>query len=237
MLITTRAIVLKVIRHGDSTLVLKAWTAHAGLRSYMVRAGGRRGSAMAALQALNRLELVVNEQADRDLHTVRELHVAEPFHRIPVEAVRGSVALFVQEVLYKVLRQESADEGLNAFLEEALEVLDTTPDLSHFPLLFLLSLSGHLGFLPEAPGPGEDRFDLREGHFTKGHGEHAHTLGPPYSLALAALLGAGMNALPAPPIPASQRRILLDYLLLYYRMHLEGMGELRSPEVLHQVLG
>ena len=36
-------------------------------------------------------------------------------------------------------------------------------------------------------------------------------------------------------MPASERRDLLDHLLLYYRMHLEGLGELRSPAVLHQV--
>lgn len=237
MLITTRAIVLKTIRHGDSKVVLKAWTAHAGLRGYVVRAGGKRGSAMAALQALNRLELVVQELPDRDLHTIRELRVAKPYTNIPVDPIRGGVALFVQEVLYKVLRQESADEGLNTFLDHALEVLDTAPDLRHFPLIFLLQLSGHLGFFPEPPGVGEDRFDLREGHFVQGHGEHAHTMGPALSNVLASLLEVDLDATQFPPVPAAQRRELLDHLLLYFRMHLEGLGELRSPAVLHQVLG
>jgi DNA repair protein RecO (recombination protein O) len=237
MLITTRAIVLKAIRHGDSKVVLKAWTTHAGLRSYVVRAGGKRGSAMAALQALNRLELVVQEHAERDLHTVRELRVAQPYTGIPVDPVRGSVALFVQEVLYKVLRQESADEGLNAFIDQALEVLDTAPDLRYFPLVFLLQLSGHLGFFPEPPAQGEDRFDLREGHFVQGFGEHAHTLGPQLSKALAELLEVDLGAAPASAMPAGQRRELLEQLMLYFRMHQEGFGELRSPAVLHQLLG
>jgi hypothetical protein len=43
--------------------------------------------------------------------------------------------------------------------------------------------------------------------------------------------------MPGPVIPASQRRELLDHLLLYFRMHLEGLGELKSPAILHQVLG
>ncbi len=237
MLITTRAIVLKTIRHGDSKVVLKAWTTHAGLRGYVVRAGGKRGSAMAALQALNRLELVVQEHPERDLHTIREMRVAKPYINIPLDPVRGSVALFVQEVLYKVLRQESADDGLDAFLEQALETLDTAPDLRYFPLVFLLRLSGHLGFIPEHPAPGEDRFDLREGHFVRGHAEHAHTLGPVLSNALAGLLDVELGASPQDPIPAPKRRELLDHLMLYFRMHLEGFGELRSPAVLHQLLG
>lgn len=236
MLITTRAIVLKTIRHGDSKVVLKAWTAHAGLRGYVVRAGGKRGSAMAALQALNRLEIVAQELPDRDLHTIRELRVAQPYSNIPMDPVRGSVALFVQEVLYKVLRQEAADDALNTFLDHALEVLDSTPDLRYYPLVFLLQLSGHLGFFPEPPVEGEDRFDLREGHFVKGFGEHAHTLGPVLSSALAALLDVELGAAPNTPIPVAQRRELLDHLMLYFRMHLEGFGELRSPAVLHQLL-
>jgi DNA repair protein RecO (recombination protein O) len=154
-----------------------------------------------------------------------------------VDPVRGALALFVQEVLYKVLREEAADATLYAFVDEVLEVMDQAPDVRHFPLVFLLQLSGHLGFFPEPPAPGEDRFDLKEGHFTRGHALHGHTLGPPLSMALARLLDADLGHLEQLDIPAAQRRELLDHLLLYFRMHLEGSGELRSPAVLHQVLG
>lgn len=237
MLFTTEAIVLRTIPYGDPSVILKAWTKRSGLRSYLVRTGGKRGTARAALQALNRLELVVDEKPDRDLHHVREIRVLRPYTRLHSDPLRAAVALFVQEVLYKVLREEAADESLDAFLYEALEALDTVPELSHFPVVFLLQLSGHMGFFPEAPGPGEERFDLREGHFIQGHGEHAHTLGPPLSLALASLLPLDLQHMGQANIPASQRRALLDHLLLYFRMHLEGLGELRSPAVLHQVLG
>jgi DNA repair protein RecO (recombination protein O) len=237
MLHTTRAVVLKTIRHGDRSTVLKAYTERFGLRSYMVRAGGRGGVAVAALQPLTRLELVVDEHAERDLHRVRELRVERPYTQVPVDPVRGTLALFVQEVLYKVLREEAADASLYGFVDEVLEAMDQAPDVRHFPLVFLLQLSGHLGFLPEPPGPGEDRFDLKEGHFTHGHALHGHTLGPPLSMGLAQLLDADLEHLEQLDIPAAQRRELLDHLLLYFRMHLEGLGELRSPAVLHQVLG
>lgn len=236
MLVTTRAIVLKTFRHGDRSVVMKAWTRRHGLRGYVVRIAAR-GGGMAALQGLGRVELVAAERSDRDLQTVRELRVERPYLRIPTEPLRASVALFVQEVLYRVLKQESADEDLDDFLHAALEALDQAPDLSHFPLVFLLRLSGHLGFLPEAPGPGEDHFDLREGHFMPQPGEPDHTLGPPLSTALAHLLQAQLDEPPPMRIPARQRHDLLDHLLLYYRLHLEGMGEMRSPAVLHQVLG
>ena len=241
MLQTTRAIVLRTIRHGDRGLVLKAFTESSGLRSYMVRTGGKGPSRMAALQALSRVELVVTESADRDLHQLREVRVERPYTNLPVDPLRGTVALFVQELLVRVLREESADPMLFEFLQEALESLDTAEDLSHFPLLFLVELSRHLGIDPEAPVDGADHFDLREGRFVEASRAHGHVIGPPQSLALAELptawrAGSRVDA-HALRIPGPVRRLLLDQLLLYYRMHLEGLGELRSPAVLHQVLG
>jgi hypothetical protein len=54
---------------------------------------------------------------------------------------------------------------------------------------------------------------------------------------LAQLLIADLDAAVTPAIPPTQRRALLDQLLLYYRLHVEGLGELASPEVLRQVWG
>jgi len=237
MLQTTRAIVLKTIRHGDHTVVLKAWTERFGTRSYMVRTGGKRGAATAALRPLNRLELVVDEHPERDLHAVRELRVERPYVRLPYDAVRGALALFVQEVLYKTLRSEAPDPGLNSFVEEALETMDTAADVRHYPLVFLLQLSGHLGFFPEAPTEDQEHFDLQEGHFINTTRPHGHTLGPPLSRGFIALLDIDLDRLSAVDIPGTQRRALLDHLLLYFRLHLEGFGELRSPAVLHEALG
>jgi len=237
MLQTTKGIVLKTIRHGDRTVVLKAYTEEFGLRSYMVRAGGKGGIAQAFLQPLNRLELVVNEQTERDIHTIREVRVDKPYTNVPFDPVRGTLALFVQEVLYKVLRGEAADPGMYGFVQDALEAMDTTADIRNYPLVFLLRLSGELGFSPALPTDGEDRFDLREGEFTQGVVPHGHTLGPPLSTHLIALLSTDFRTVDGPAIPAALRRELLDHLLLYFRMHIEGLGELRSPAVLHQVLG
>lgn len=237
MLVTTRAIVLKTIRHGDRTVVLKAWTQRSGLRSLVLRTGGKRGVSNAALQPLNRLEVVMDEHPERDLHTVRELRVERPYTQVSLDPVRATLALFVQEVLYRVLREEAADEDMQAFLDEVLEAMDTAVDVRHFPLVFLVMLAEQLGFRPEPPQPGEDRFDLREGYFLAGAAPHGHTLGPPLSLALAQLLEHDLHTMAQLTIPAPQRRELLDHLLLYFRMHREGLGELRSPAVLHQVLG
>jgi len=237
MLHTTRAVVLKTIRHGDSSVVLKALTDALGVRSFLVRVGKRGGISHAALQPLNRIELVAQESPERELLTVRELRVSEPYTRVPYDAVRGTLALFVQEVLYRSLRGEAADPALFNFVQQALQAMDEAAEVRNFPLVFLVRYGEELGFLPASPLPGEDHFDLLEGEFVAGTVRHGHTMGPVLSAALASLLPIGFDSMHQLTIAPSTRRDLLDHLLLYFRMHMEGLGELRSPAVLHQVLG
>lgn len=236
MLITAQAVVLRVIEHGDSSVVLRAWTAHGGARSYLVRTGRKKGATAALLQPLNRLELVADEQAERDLHPVREVRVSRPYVRIPFDPVRGAVAMFMQEVLYKVLRTEGEDAALNGFIHQALESLDHLADLRCFPQVFLLQLSGHLGFFPDHPRSASDHFDLEEGCFLHDAPKHGHALAPPLSTLLGQLLEVGIGEAPRFEVRAEQRRALLDHLLLYYRLHLDGLPAWRSPEVLKAVL-
>lgn len=227
---------LRAIPHGDRLLVLKAWTVHAGACSYLVRAGGKRGAASAALLPLSRIELVAEERPNRELAHAKEIRVEEPYERLHADPIRAAVALFMQELLCRVLRAESADHELDASVRLALHALDTSPHLRWLPHLVLLQLSGPLGFRPEPPDAGSDHFDLEEGRFTPSGQRHGNLLAPPLSTALARLLDHLPGEDPGIALSPAQRRQLLDHLLLYYRLHLEGVGELRSPEVLHAVL-
>lgn len=230
------AIVLRAIAHGDRTLVLKAWTSHAGVRTYLVRAGGRSGGSLAALQPLNRVELVAEERADRDMHHARDIRVEEPYTALHADPVRSALALFVQELLYRVLRAESADGELDGAVRSALRALDTSTHLRWLPHLILLSLSGPLGFRPEQPEHGCDHFDLQEGAFVPAAARHGNLLAPPLSTGLAQLLEHEPGDDPGIAMGSAHRRELLDHLLLFFRLHLEHMGDMRSPSILHTVL-
>lgn len=235
MLHTTRAVVLRTFRHNDHSVVLKAYTEVFGARSYMVRTGKRGAARPAHLQPLDRLELVVTEDRERDMHAVREVRALKPYTGIPADPGRGLVLLFTQEVFYRTLREGAPDPPLFHFVLETLEAADTGGNPGGLPLLVLVGLARHLGFLPQPPGEGEDLFDLREGHFFQGPPPHAFCMDPESSSAFARLLRTAPGQ-EAPPLATGRRKALLDHLLTYYRLHVEGFGELRSPGVLHDVL-
>ncbi len=236
MLLTTRAIVLRTIRHGDRGVVVQAYTERSGRRAYYTRISGKAGITSAVFHPLNRLEIVVTEDPEKELHHLKEARVEVPFDHIPRDPLRGTVLLFLQELLLRTLREGPADEGLFVFLWNACTVLDHTEHLAEFPAVLLLQYSMHLGFYPEAPRPGAEQFDLREGCFTSSAAGSGHVLPPPQAAVIADLMKADLLHLDRMPHSAQQRRKAVDDLLLYFRLHLDGMGELRSPKVLHQVL-
>lgn len=233
MLHTTRAIALRTFRHSDRTTVLKAYTEAFGARSYMVRTGKRGAVLPAVLQPLGRLELVVAENRERDLQLVREARIAQPYLGIAHDPRRAMLLLFAQEVFYRTLHEGAPDATLFRFVMQVLDTIDTGNALGQVPVDLLIGLAGQLGFLPEPPEPGEDRFDLQEGSFFTGPACHAFCMESADAAAFALLL---RNMQSPPRLSAPVRRALLGHLLLFFRFHVEGFGELRSPEVLHELL-
>lgn len=234
MLHTTRAVVLRTVRHGDRSVVLRSYTEAFGARSYMLRAA-RRGATSVIPQPLDRLELVVTEDARHEMHAVREWRVERPYQRVRSEHARGLLLLFAQEVFHKTLREEVPDRELFHQVQATLEEIDSGNDLAHLPLLLLLRLSGPLGFQPEHPSSDMGHFDLREGRFFAGPPMHGSCMDGETSKAFAELMRADAVG-DTPLIDAAVRKELLEQLLAYYRMHVEGFGQLRSPEVIHAVL-
>lgn len=235
MLHTTRAVVLRTFKHSDNTIILKAYTEAFGTRSYLVRTAKRPGAGQPRLQPLDRLELVVTESKDREMHAVREFRVEKPYTGIPKEQARGLLLLFAQEVFYRTLKEESPDAALFACVMRTLEDIDTGGNLSLMPLLLLIRLARQMGFLPEVPQPGEDRFDMLEGCFFAGLGQHGHCMTLEASAAFGEMLMAE-SAGTEPSLAPGIRKELLDQLLQFFRLQVEGFGQLRSPEVLHAVL-
>jgi DNA repair protein RecO (recombination protein O) len=236
MLTTTRGIVLRQTRYGESSLILQVYTPDLGSVGLVV-SGVRsaRSRAKAALyQPMNLLELVLYVKEGRDLHRVKEARFAHVYARLPFEPERSAVGLFLAEVLLRALREDGPHPELHAFSERAFQVLDgCTRGLSGIPCAFLLGLSGLMGFAPQGrPGPETPWFDLREGGFCRARPLHGQALNPdegPWLERAAAFDWDDPRPLDMAP---AQRQVLLDRLLAYVACHVAGFGELRSTAVL-----
>ncbi|WP_353128631.1 DNA repair protein RecO [Parapedobacter pyrenivorans] len=240
MLHKTRGIVLKSTNYSESSVVAQIFTEKFGLQSYIIN-GARRPKAkigVTILQPLHLLDMVVYHRENTSLQRISEARQKPPFQTIPYDIAKSAVVLFLNEILYKCLRQQSTDEPLFDYVFNAVSWLDTLEKMPpNFHLLFLLKLSRYLGFHPALPKSSQTFFDLKDGVFCSSLPAHALVLQEPHTSQLAALLACSFDRLGSLQISLVDRRFLLEKLIDFYRFHVENMGEIKSHGVLEEVLG
>ena len=136
----TKGIVLHALKYSDTSTVVTVYTERFGRVAYMVYGvGGKRAVCRPALlQPLSLVELEVAHHPGKDMQRIREMRMAYPLEGIPFDPVKNSIALFLSEVLYRVLRRSEPDGELYAFLERSILRLDSSKGrLADFHLLFL----------------------------------------------------------------------------------------------------
>ena len=241
MLHKTRGIVFKTTDFSESSIIVQVFTEKFGMQSYMVN-GAKKPKAKIGrnmLQPLHLLDMVVYHKNTGNVQRIKELKNAPQLLTIPYDVIKSSLAIFLNEVLYKAVRQQSADENLFGFVFSAIEWLDHQDEgLANFHLLFLVRLTRYLGFYPDRYLAGEaDYFDLKNGVFTRFKPDGVLYLSPPHTQNFTALLQCSFENLSHLKLNNDDRRYLIQKLLEYYALHIEGFGNVRSREVLEEVLG
>ena len=240
MLHKTRGIVFKTTSYSESSVVVQIFTEKFGLQSYLIN-GVKKPKAkikMNSLQPLHLLDMVVYYKPSGNIQRVAELRQQPVFLTIPYDIVKSSLVMFLNEVLYKAIKQQTADDILFEFLFHAIEILDRMEaGTVNFHLYFLLRLTRFLGFYPDMSNAATaSYFDLTNGNFTKHIPPHCALMEQPYTQLWAKLLQSNFDNLHLLQISGADRRVILSKILEYYRLHIEGLGPIKSHLVLEEVL-
>jgi DNA repair protein RecO (recombination protein O) len=127
--------------------------------------------------------------------------------------------MFMNEIITKTVREESHAHELCEFLIDSFITLDQQSDQTeNFHLIFLLKLSRLLGF----------------GAHTRNDVLNIRVAGD----AVEKLLDQLIHANYGDPfsITVNQRRELLDLLVKFYSDHIDTLGEIKSIQVLREVM-
>lgn len=235
----TPAIILKQTNYGDSSLIVQAFTKKFGLQSYLVNGALKPKAKIRAsvLQPMNLVELVASHRENQSLHRISEARVAPVFLSIPYDIRKSTVAIFLNEILYKCLRQQAPDESLFDFVFHAISWLDVTDEMpASFHLHFLMRLTRFLGFHPTAQRPRQPYFDLYEGIFRANRPSHPMYIEEPHASRLSQLASLPMESAHSLRMPAAERRDLLHKIVLFYQLHVDGLGEIKSLPILEELL-
>lgn len=230
MLYKTRGIALSYIRYRESSIIAKIYTEEFGLQSYIingVRSAKSKTNRIAFFQPLTLLDLVVyHKNKEQTLHRLSEVKCSLPFKSLPFDFVKASMAMFVTEILVKTLQEESKDELLFQFLSDSVQYLEEAESqFEGFHLRFLSKLASFLGFGADHVAEVEEQLSYYQ---------YPYAFDSPTREALQVYVLAPYDY--AHPLDRERRNQLLNALLFFYKIHLEGLGEIRSLEVLRELM-
>ncbi|MDZ4715515.1 MAG: DNA repair protein RecO [Cytophagales bacterium] len=220
MLHKTQGIVFRYTEYSETSIIVNIFTNLFGLQSYIVNGvRSKSGRNMISLyQPLTLVDLVVYHRENANIMRIKEVKCLHPYQTIHLDIRKSTVALFLNEMINKTVKDQSNADTTCDFLIHSFIALDQLQNVENFHLTFLIKLSRHLGFGPQVT------HELLEGHILSDEEDSA----------LHFLLSSGYEQTLSITYPV--RKKLLEQLLLFYRSHIENLGEIRSVEVLKEIL-
>ncbi len=240
----TKAVVLRTVKYGETSLIVSAYTELYGLQSYIVqgvRSSTKKGTGKANyFQPGSILELVVYHQEMKNLQRIKEFKWSYLYEQVFADIIKNSVLLFMVELLQKCIKEPENNPDLFSFVEDALMQLDKADDAvtANFPIYFALHLTGFFGFqLNTEAAEQRSILDLQEGSFVKDYPQHVYYVDGKTAELFRELLKV-MQPVELNEIPMNylQRRQILESIETYYLLHVPEFSKLKSLPVLQQIM-
>jgi DNA repair protein RecO (recombination protein O) len=237
MLHKTRGIVFKSSEYGETSLVVQIYTELFGIQSYLINSVRKKNAKVHSniFQSLTPVELVVYHKERPGLQRISDIRPSPLLSNIPFDVFKNSIVFFLNEVLYKSIREEESNPSMFEFIYNSILWLDKPqPASNDFHLIFLLQLSRYLGFSP-SNNYSEERniFNLKDGSFQSFYPDHPHFISTPSSVSFSRIINAPYSF--SIDISSIERRMLIASVLEYYALHIEGFGNIKSHKILEQV--
>jgi DNA repair protein RecO (recombination protein O) len=237
MRVSDKAIVLQANRYGDKKLILKLFSRNHGLLQTAVVVSNSPSAKIrpAAILPLNLVDIEIIKKQNEEIHRLTEASCYYISHAVPGSISRLSIAQFLNEILIKALKEQAPNANLFDFIEACIKFLNES-DERHLNLhvYFLFELTKYLGIEPRNNYSLADNFfDCREGRFSQFNYSFPLGLDREDSAFFSEALKRNyLND----KLAGKQRQKLLEIMIAYYQMHIPGFSNLKSIEVLKEVV-
>ena len=173
----------------------------------------------------------------RDLQRIRDATRQFPLYEINSHMTKISLTFFLSELLTRLLHESDHNEMLFDYLKNSVETLEATvKGIANFHLAFMLGLTRYMGVRPNMEGASRNGyFDLMNGEFTRHVPLHTHYLNREQSAYLLLLQQMNYGNMHLFRLSRTQRNMIVDYLLDYYRLHTYEFPPLKSLDVLREL--
>ena len=221
-------------------MVTKVYTELYGLKSYIINGVRTRKAKIKSniLQPLSMLDMGVYNRDKRSLQRLKYANAINPGSQIGLDMVKGSLAIFIAEVMLRTIREEEPNQSLFDFLVQFIGDLETEDgSVSNYHLLFMLELTGYLGFYPSPPTSGSTcYFDKREGVFCEEVPQHGDWMDEESSGLMQRIMEANTGNISSVKLSSAQRNDLANHMIAFYNLHLDANIEIKSHKNLQMVM-
>ncbi len=239
-LYTSRGIIFRIVKYGESSIICDIYTEEKGLRSYIasgIRNGGKRNRS-AIYRPLNFIEIVAPEIEEVDkLTRIKEAALYYHFNTIDQHVVKSSIALFMLEVIRNTVRERHPDPDMFQFIENWMIWLDDIQKTSPLTgVKFMLELARVAGFEPLNNYSSANKyFDLQDGLFKSSFDANHQFMDVEISQLSNQLMSIPRENLLDMRIDRIVRELLYENWIQYYKMHLTGFRDIKSLDVLKTI--
>lgn len=239
MLVKTRGIVLHTIAYNDTYSITHIYTEAFGRASYLVprKKGKKTALSKALFIPLSVIEMDVEHFNKRDLHRIKETRMCFTQNEIYCNPVKNIMALFLSEVLFRVIRDTEPDPNLFNYLFSSIRLLEIAEEgIANYHIVFLMRLLTYLGIYPNTEGNKTNGyFDLLNGTFISSPPAHRHFLNQEESEVFGRILRISFENMSLYSFSRHERVAIINRILEYYRLHMPDFPEIKSISVMQSL--
>lgn len=227
-------ILLKKTDYSETSLIVKFFTLEEGIQDFIFQGAKKKNANI--LFPLSIVEITCYKRSDSNLGKISSITPEYNFQDLCMHPIKSSLLFFMAEVASKSLIQEVRDPNFYHFIKDEMLWLNSSNELTNYPLYFLLEFTKHLGFYPESQHEMAQYFDVEEGKIVafKPLG-HKYIYDESISYLNTMLRKRDKLQLLALEIPKKQRQQLLENLITYFSYHLDNFKQLKTLEVISAV--
>jgi len=242
MLTKTKGFVLNTVNYGESSIIAKIYTEQSGLQSFLIHSIRKQKTKISKnlFQNLSFVELISAKKKNNQLQYIKEISSFYKYQTIPFEIKKSSVLLFINEILFKSIKEDSPNSDLFNFVVDSIVSLDKLKSkYSDFHLYFIIHLTKYLGVQPlNNYSETKDKFSLKNGSFQENDLDFTDCLDDSQSK----LLSECLEKTDFPGdyedynlIEHVQMKKLLENMMKYYQLHIDGFKKVNSYQILCDV--
>lgn len=231
-----RGIVLHTVKYNEKNAVVRVYTDAHGIMSFLLPQSAGKVARMrrALFRELSLLEITTAITPNRDIFRIIDARVSEPLPMLYTNPVKNAIALFLTELLSRVIVEQEPNAPLFSYIWSAIKLLDALDDgIANFHICFLWNLGVFLGIEPDASTYSKGyAFDMVNGVFIHGLPAHSHFVTGDEAEEVYRLSRMTFENMHHYRFSRAQRNRVLDLSLEYLSIHNSSLGNLRSPEIL-----